>query len=173
VSTRHLQPLRLIVLILATWMGHPGMQVHAQVETRLYLVRHAEKESDGTNDPGLTPVGLDRAQRLADLLSDAGLTRLYSTDWKRTRSTLAPIARRTGLTVQLYDWKDAASVEAMLADCMGQVALICGHSNSTPWLVNLLLQSEEYEPLAEDEYGKLFRLILIDGQLQDVTVSDY
>ena len=148
-------------------------QCRAQTETRLYLIRHAEKAVDSTNDPDLSAEGFARAQKLADMFAKAGVTRLYATDWKRTRNTLAPLSKMTGVEIKIYDWKDAVSVEAMLADCMGEVAVICGHSDSTPWLANLMLQSEEYEPLPDDQYDRLFRLVLVDGQLQEITTSDY
>jgi phosphohistidine phosphatase SixA len=148
-------------------------QCRAQSETRLYLIRHAEKAVDGTDDPDLSPEGFARAQKIADMFADAKVTRLYATDWKRTRNTLGPLSKQLGIEIKLYDWKDAVSVEAMLADCMGEEAVICGHSDSTPWLANLMLQSEEYEQLPDDKYDRLFNLLLVDGQLQEITTTDY
>jgi hypothetical protein len=36
-----------------------------------------------------------------------------------------------------------------------------------------MLQSEEYEPLPDDQYDRLFNLLLVDGQLQEITMTDY
>ena len=159
-----------ILLALTTLLA---TQCRQAPDTRLYLVRHAEKAQDGTDDPDLSEDGLLRAARLADMLDSADVTRLYATDWKRTRSTLAPLAARTGMEIRIYDWRDTASVAAMLKDCAGHTAVICGHSNSTPRLANFILQEEKYEPLSESEYGKLFRLTLAGSRVREATILDY
>ena len=62
----------------------------------IYLVRHAERADDHPTDPTLSPEGEARATELARLLADAPLTRVFSTDLRRTMSTAAPTARNTG-----------------------------------------------------------------------------
>ena len=47
----------------------------------LYLVRHAEKQTD-TNDPSLTYCGQQRAIQLASLLSKTPIEQVYSTSYK-------------------------------------------------------------------------------------------
>lgn len=165
------QPALFFILLSLIFTALPA--VSGQGETRLYLLRHAEKVRDGSDDPRLTRAGIHRARKLANKLDDAGVTRLYSTDWRRTRGTLAPLARRLGLETKIYAWQDEASVEAMIADCAGQTAVICGHSNSTPALVNRLLGEHRFESLAEDEFGTIFLVVWDNPGPPRVTVISY
>ena len=78
-----------------------------------YLVRHAEKVTSDEamvvadpRDPPLTEAGEARAETLADLLSNKGITAIYSSDYTRTRDTAEPLAATLGLDVQLYDPSD-------------------------------------------------------------------
>jgi Histidine phosphatase superfamily (branch 1) len=54
----------------------------------VFLVRHAERVWEG-DDPLLTAEGVARAQALATALSDAGVTAIIATQWRRTRDTAA------------------------------------------------------------------------------------
>ena len=64
----------------------------AMAEHTIYLVRHAEKAKG--KDPVLTAQGKQRAENLAQMLQDAGVTRVYSTDYRRTQQTAAPSAKQ-------------------------------------------------------------------------------
>ena len=130
----------------------------------IFLVRHAEKTSDKT-DPPLTTEGRQRAERLADMLGDANITRVYSSDYKRTRDTGAPLAKHLGMEVQLYDAGDLEAIaERLIAE--GGRTLVVGHSNTTPQLVELL-GGEGGEPIVEaTEYNRLYIVTLgHDGEV--------
>ena len=71
--------------------------------TELYLVRHAEKVLDESPDPELTIKGSERALALSTLLASAGITRVFSTDFARTRDTAEPTARAAGIEIEIYD----------------------------------------------------------------------
>ena len=130
------------------------------VENTIYLVRHAEK-ADGDN-PSLTLVGRARAEILARELSDAGLTAIYSTDYKRTRETAAPIAKATGLPVIGYDPRGLEPFASMLRATPGNI-LVVGHSNTTPELVDLL-GGKPGAPIDEaSEYDRLY-VLTVDGR---------
>jgi len=66
--------------------------VYAQQITTVILVRHAEKSSDGSKDPELTDAGNARAIALAKLLKEVKVDAIYSTGFKRTQNTVAPLA---------------------------------------------------------------------------------
>lgn len=127
--------------------------------TVLFLVRHAEKAAEPPEDPPLTAEGRRRADVLAGLLADAGLDAVWSTDYERTRATAAPVAEGQGLGVELYDPRDLAVLAATLRDRGGR-ALVVGHSNTTPALVEAL-GGEPGPPIDEAaEYDRLYVLTL-------------
>lgn len=156
-----------MAVIMATlWLvachGTPPAADEAKFQTQIYLVRHAEKTKD-KNDPALTIAGQERAQLLAEKLADAGITRIHSSDYTRTRDTAQPLADRLGLTVELYDPRDLPAMAEKLKAATG-THLVVGHSNTTPPLTELL-GGEGGEPIVEaTEYDRLYRVdITKDG----------
>ena len=99
-------------------------------------MRHAEKGADDPRDPHLSEAGTARAAELARLLSHAGVTHLFSTPYHRTRDTLAPLAAALELEVAAYN---PAAMDAFLKQLQGlppgSVAVVAGHSNTTPGVV--------------------------------------
>lgn len=124
--------------------------------TVIFLVRHAEKgpDRDGTGDPPLTPMGRERASRLASMLTDAGVVSVLSTDYRRTLETAGPTAEQARLEVERYDPARPEAVAARLRDAPG-AHLVVGHSNTTPGLV-AALGGDPGEPIAESEYDRLY-----------------
>ena len=125
-------------------------------DTVVYLVRHAEKVPHGT-DPALSAAGRERAEMLADLLEEAAIGAIHCTDFRRTRDTAAPLARRLGIPVALYD---PARPEALIENILdaGGRHLVVGHSNTTPELVELL-NGDSGPPI--DEAGEYDRLYVV------------
>ena len=131
----------------------------------IILVRHAEKAADGTRDPRLSAEGQGRAIELARVLGDVRVTHLFASEYQRTQLTLAPLAERTGLSVQE---RSARAPEAFIDELRalpdGAVVIVAGHSNTVPDLVKRLGGApsglEEHAKygwlLPEDEYGRLF-----------------
>ena len=60
--------------------------------TRIIIVRHAEKNKDGSDNPSLSAEGKLRAERLNKMLSEFKIDKLYATPYARTNETLQPIA---------------------------------------------------------------------------------
>ena len=131
-------------------------------------VRHAEKGADDPRDPGLTKEGSLRAAALAKLLSRAGVTHVYSTTYRRTQATVAPLATSLELEVAGYDPRGlSAFAKQLRALPPGSVAVVAGHSNTTPGLVMALggeihgLTKARGGPfLGEEEYDRLFLVTL-------------
>jgi probable phosphoglycerate mutase len=122
--------------------------------TVIYLVRHAEKVTDGV-DPILSAAGRERARVLADLLEGVRIDAIHSTDFRRTRETARPLAQRIGRAIDLYD-PDRS--EALVADILsaGGRHLVVGHSNTVPELV-VLLGGDGGPPIDEAaEYDRLY-----------------
>ena len=59
-------------------------------EFTLYLVRHAEKQADGSRDPNLTEAGEQRAKFLAAWLKNKQIGDIYSSGYQRTIGTARP-----------------------------------------------------------------------------------
>ncbi len=137
--------------------AHSAHPDHSE-PTVVYLVRHAERAEDGTNDPPISDAGEARAHLLAEILRDTGIERVHSTDYKRTRATAAPLARRLGLPVETYEGSDLAGLaERIRAD--GGRHLVVGHSNTTPDAV-AALGGEPGPPIDEMEYDRLYVVTL-------------
>lgn len=129
---------------------------YAQETTTFILVRHAEKANDGTKDPDLTIEGKVRAQHLLKLLDKADISAIYSTDFKRTRNTVAPLAKNRNVDIQIYEWENPKALLTKIVESnIGGTVVISGHSNTTPILANLLLGTNKLEPFKEDDYGNI------------------
>lgn len=140
-------------LAVATMGGPPG-------EPIVFLVRHAERATDDPRDPTLTPEGTERADLLATLLAQAGITAIYSTDLRRTRRTAAPLAAATGLPLRIYNPGDSASMVSFAREVLadGGRVLVVGHSNTVGPTV-ARLGGDPGSPIAEDEYDRLYVLV--------------
>ncbi|MEW6361461.1 MAG: SixA phosphatase family protein [Pyrinomonadaceae bacterium] len=137
------------------------------------LVRHAEKAEDAGNDPELTTAGSERARRLAKIIGKYRPGAVYSTAFRRTRSTAAPAASLRRLQVQTYD---AKKPEDLIRDLIGSKTkrfLIVGHSNTIPGLANLLTGKELFKNLEDDEYGTIFLIRYKDGKFSRLEILKY
>lgn len=161
----------LTVLLLAPLMAGPsspvllgtgGPEAHlleAQTPpTVVFLVRHAERAEDGTSDPPISEAGEARARLLAEMLRDVELTRIHTTDLKRTRSTGGPTAMEAGLGMDVYDPQDLTTFADRLRSMPGR-HLVLGHSNTTPELVEAL-GGDPGSPIDEFEYDRLYVVTL-------------
>ncbi len=127
----------------------------------VYLVRHAEKADDGTDDPPLALAGQIRVRILQGLLADARLTHVYTTDWRRTRETAQPIAESAGLETVVYDPRAPDSLARLIRATPGR-HLVVGHSNTTPALVSAL-GGDPSGPIHEMEYNRLYIVAILPG----------
>ncbi len=139
------------------------------------VVRHAEKSKSGDNprDPQLSEAGVKRATSLAKLLAHAGVTDVFSSEFVRTQSTVAPLAKALELKPQVVSaGKMEQQVELLKKLAPGSVAVVCGHSNTVPGLVaklggkaENLVEHPRYGPmLGDDEYGRVFVVTIPAGK---------
>ncbi len=125
----------------------------------VFLVRHAEKAKTPKDDPTLSWEGERRAKTLAAMLKSVSIDALFSSDYTRTKSTLKPLAKATGLDVTIYDAGDSqALARLVLEKHFEDTVVIAGHSNTVPELVKAF--GGEAEPLEETEYDNLFVVTL-------------
>lgn len=170
---RYISAVVLVFMLLVT-ACQPAAQeltLNGQPATILYLVRHAEKmpaTEENPSDPSLSEEGKVRAQQLAQTLRAAGITRIYSSDFARTRETARPLADVLGLTVEIYDARALQDFAASLKTQTGRIVVV-GHSNTTPALAEML-GGDAGEPITEEEYDRLYALIK-DAQGEVTTLS--
>ena len=137
--------------------------------TTLFVVRHAEK-APGDGDVPLSPVGRERAALLARTLKDAQVTRVFTSQMARARETATPLAEALKLTSEVVPAQDPdALVTALRALPRGTTALIVGHSNTVPVIVERVAGTK-VQPIAEDEFDRLLVLTIGDGSVTVTTL---
>lgn len=141
--------------------------------TTFILVRHAEKADDGTKDPDLTSEGKQRAEDLASLLDETKIDGIYSTPYKRTRNTVAPLASAKKLNLLSYDPMKGEELDKILVKYRGGTVVLCGHSNTTPWVANYFLGREEFFTFEDSDYDNLLILSIIEKGNTKVTRLRY
>ena len=156
--------MRVPVLLLFILVGCISCSHATQPDNQysLYLVRHAEKQTDGSKDPALTTAGEQRADKLATWLADKNIVDVWSSDYQRSRHTAKPSLANTGQELKLYDPRDLPSLAGKLRDRQHN-AVIVGHSNTTPQLAGLLCDCEVDE-MSDLEYDLLFVVSVTDGE---------
>ena len=127
----------------------------------VFVVRHAERADAGmatassmANDPELSEAGKARAQSLATVLKDAGVTAIYVTEFKRTQQTAEPLAKALGIQPTVVSAKDAAAIVEKVRSGKG-AALIVGHSNTVPDVLTRLGIASPPK-IADADYDNLF-----------------
>ena len=144
----------LICVAVTAYTSIPTTAIAAPENTVVFLVRHAEK-ADTSRDPELSEAGRQRASELAQVLRDAHIDHIHSTNYIRTRETAAPSAAMLGLKSEFYDPTQLAEFAQTLTQ-QGQRHLVVGHSNTTPELVRLL-GGDPGSPIEESgEYDRLY-----------------
>lgn len=141
----------------------PPPAAPAAPATVVYLIRHAEKVKDGSADPGLDAKGQKRAENLVARFAGAKLQQIHTTDFARTRNTVAPLARAQGLLAKTYNPRDLRGL-AMSIRAAGGRHLVVGHSNTTPALAKLLSGADAGPAIDEPtEYDRIY-VITMDGR---------
>ena len=126
------------------------------VETKVFLIRHAEVEKDGTSNPPLSVNGIARSWKWASFLQSEQIDMVFSTDLKRTQATAHAIAENQGIeTIISYD-PNTVNFASFMEKVKGKTVLVVGHSNTTPIFVNQLIDEQKYGPINHNDYGNLF-----------------
>jgi 2,3-bisphosphoglycerate-dependent phosphoglycerate mutase len=145
-----------------------------QTITTFIVVRHAEKSmTESTSDPSLAPEGTERANKLAVLLKEVNVSAIYSTNYKRTKSTVTPIAEAKSIAIQDYKSLKEAELDEIIKKYPGGTIVIAGHSNTVPGIVNLLIGKEQYKNLDDSNYGSLFIVSVTERGKASVTLLTY
>jgi len=139
--------------------------------TAIFVLRHADRAAGADS---LSDAGKRRAQTLAGMLVDTGVSVAYCSDAQRTHETLAPLKQRLGdaLTIHEVSAADPGGtkahvqfvVAAIKALPSGTVAVVVSHSNTVGQIIDGLGGGADAK-IAETEFDKLFLLVRgADGQ---------
>ena len=142
-------------------------------EVTIILVRHAEKADTTSADPELSDAGKERAQRLVKKIGKYRPGAFYSTDFKRTRDTVAPLAAKRKKDVKIYD---ARKPKELIEEIMkGKIKryLVAGHSNTVPGLANLIAKKEMFKNLDDSEYTIIWLIRMKNGKVTKFELLDY
>ena len=129
----------------------------AEGSREIYLIRHAEKQADGSKNPHLTPKGIARAERISKMLEEKDIVSIYSSNYKRTIETSQPLATKLDLEITIYNPSNLKQFAKSVLKTQGNV-LIVGHSNTTPKLSELL-GGKSFGKIDELEYDRIYQLI--------------
>ncbi|MBI2380673.1 MAG: histidine phosphatase family protein [Gammaproteobacteria bacterium] len=132
----------------------------------IHVLRHAEKDLSNPADknPPLSPAGQARAQKLADAFRGVRVDAIYTTDFRRTRATVAPLASQARLAPAIYDPRDPKVFAGKLRhEHCGQTVVVAGHSNTVPALLTALGAGPRPE-IPESRYGDRYSLRFPDGK---------
>ena len=131
-----------------------------------YLIRHAEKvrTNKSDRDPALNKKGIIRAQNWKEYFINKDISKIYSTNYKRTLETVKPIQEAIGLTAILYssasiDYKD------FISSNKGEIVLVVGHSNTIPNFVNELINDQVYDQIDDLNNSNLYIVNLCDSSI--------
>ena len=145
------------LFLLACLLATPAMAEPPVV----FLVRHAERAATSGHvpaDTGLSAAGRERAQDLAHALKDAGIKAIFTTEYKRTQETAAPLAESLGIRPEVVSADDFRSLVTKVRETRANV-LVVGHSNTLPQVIRALGATSRVT-VAESDYDNLFLVIL-------------
>src|SRR5213592_1621941 len=134
----------------------------ASAQPVVVIVRHAEKAANGGSDPDLSSAGRARADELARILKNSGITAIFTSEFKRTQETAAPSATSIGVTATVIPAKDTAALVAKLHQLNGN-ALVVGHGDTIPNIIKSLGINSPIN-IPDEDYSELLIVTLGDKQ---------
>ncbi len=159
---RSLAVIFLFFITVSTAFAQPGGRT-------IFLVRHAEKAEAPAGDPPLTAAGQKRAECLAQVLKDSGIKRIYVTDTKRTQQTAEPLAKALNIKPTVLPGRDTPTLVRDLFYTAGGNALVVGHSNTIPVIIQRLQGGNV--TIGDNEFDRLF-VLTITGDGSGTTAAN-
>jgi phosphohistidine phosphatase SixA len=123
--------------------------------TTVFVVRHAERANDK-----LTGDGEKRAETLARMLSNSGVSVVFSTNTTRTKETVNNYADPRGYKITLYNTPEEV-VNLIKSYHVGGSVLVAGHSNTVPMIIRAL--GVRSAPEIGNEFNNLFIVTIRHG----------
>jgi len=128
------------------------------------LVRHAERadalataplpSGAMTVDPPLSAEGAARADKLAKMLASANVSKIITTEYRRTKDTAQPLAQLLKLSAEIIPAGQTSALVAKIRSYSDDTVLVVGHSNTVPTIIKALGGPDL--TIGDDEYDNLF-----------------
>jgi broad specificity phosphatase PhoE len=146
----------LIILFLPVLICAAAWYLWYSPVTTVVLVRHAERlnSSDTTS---ISEAGIQRAQRLAQVVRSVGISRIYVSDRVRTLQTAQPTASLLNISPVQIPAKAIMSYVDSIKSHRGEKILIVGHSDTVPMIMSKLGIAPT-PVIASTEFDNLFVL---------------
>ena len=125
--------------------------------SNIYLIRHAEKvrTDKSDRDPDLNNKGFIRAENWKDYFFDKDISKIYSTNYKRTIKTVKPLAENKNLEIIIYSSDDIV-YQDFLNSSVGENTVVVGHSNTISEFVNNLINEDYYDQIDDLNNSNLY-----------------
>lgn len=164
---RHLL-LKCVVLIALCCSCNP-----ARCQATIFVTRHADRY--GTEpDPSLTPKGMQQAQVLAQMLIDANIKHIFTTELIRTQQTAAPTAHDAHIDPVIVPQNHLDELIAKIKASIrpNESILVVGHRATVPQIVHALT-GQDIVPLGSSEYGRLIAITVPEKGSSSVVTLRY
>jgi broad specificity phosphatase PhoE len=164
--------LRRLLIGLTLGLALQAQGLHASGPTTVILVRHAEKATTPPSDPPLDAAGQARALVLAHVAGSSEPAAIYVSEFRRTKETVAPLARKLQLVPIQHAAADAAGlVSAIQSSWSGRTVVVCGHSNTVPAIVTALT-GQPMADIPDAQFDNLY-VVVAEGGAGTVTHLKY
>lgn len=140
---------RTFIILLFGLLSGPALAFQS-----IYVIRHAEKADSKDKDPELSAEGKARAESLSKLLRDSDISAIFTTEYKRTVLTAAPLAQALKIKAQPMNDLDK-TLKALKDDSSSKAALVVGHSNTVPDILKAFGSDLKVE-LSDKDYDRLY-----------------
>jgi phosphohistidine phosphatase SixA len=148
----------LLIVLTAIAFQNPIFAQKDPAVTKIFIVRHAEKESG--NDPSLTAAGNARAGDIMRSLQNEGVQKIYVSQYKRTQQTADSM--RIQLKINTVQYMADTLCDNLVNTIMenadfGKTILIIAHSNTIPQIIRKFgVNDYPYGDIPDNEFDNLF-----------------
>lgn len=132
-------------------------EVERKKPTEIFIIRHAEKEPDGTDDPPLSKLGIARAKRWGELLAEVEFDEILTTRFVRNTQTVEYIFGKDLDNLKYYSAL-SFDIAAQLQGFSGKKIAIIAHSNTIPSMVNRLVKDRQYAAKDHRNYELIYHI---------------
>jgi phosphohistidine phosphatase SixA len=136
----------------------------------VFVIRHAEKKLQPQDADGLTPAGVKRAELLARMLAESGISVACCSQAQRAQQTLVPLKTALGAKLSINTvaiggpGQPGKHVNEIVGVVQNQqpdaIVAVVSHSDTVPLILEKLGVGT-IKPIKDSEFDRLF--VLIDG----------